>query len=353
MSRPTQAPFRGVLAGAAALGAIAIAAVLGLAGPAAREPAGRDGVHDVAERDVAERGDPSGEPHRDGAPPRSPAPSRARFDAQRAFTDLRDQVALGPRPAGSPAAARTRELIRERMVQAGWVVEAHDFEARPPGAPPIAMTNLIATRRGRRPGVILLGAHYDTKAIPGVHFVGANDGASGVALLLELARALGPEPGELTLRMVFFDGEEAAGPTITGEDGLFGSTALAERMERDGTLQNVRALLLFDMIADRDLNLAVDLNSSPALRALLEEKARALVDPSHRLYLTDDHMPFRRRGLDEVLALIDFQYGARTSPGPRWHTAADDLTGVSAQSLNAVGAVALELVAALEATVAP
>ena len=277
-----------------------------------------------------------------------PAATAPRFDAQRAFLDLRDLVAIGPRPAGSAGAARTRELIRTRMTQVGWVVASHAFSAGPPGADPIAMENLIATRRGRSDATLVLAAHYDTKPIPGIEFVGANDGASGVALLLELARALGPEPSEHTIQMFFFDGEEAVGPSIVASDGLFGSRALAQKMVGDGTLSQVRDLILFDMVADRDLNLATDLNSAPRLREVWRRHAGALLDPAHRMSVVDDHIPFRDAGLDSVLLVIDFQYGARVTPGPTWHTASDTLAAVSAESLGAVGQAAVELVIDLD-----
>jgi glutaminyl-peptide cyclotransferase len=270
------------------------------------------------------------------------------FDAQRAFDDLRAQVEIGPRPAGSEASERTREFIRTRLRQAGWPVEEHVFEAAAPGGAPVRMVNLIASRPGTSDAELWLAAHYDTKPIPGVHFVGANDGASGVAVLLELARALANEPGPLGLKLVFFDGEEAFGPRIGAGDGLFGSRALAERMQREGTLRRIRTLILFDMVADRELTLTVDLNSSPERRAQLEKIAGPLVDREQSMRIVDDHVPFIERGLSDTLLLIDFQYGSRGSPGPLWHTAEDDLRGVSAESLNRIGAVAVELVRSIQ-----
>jgi len=267
------------------------------------------------------------------------------IDAERAFADLRAQVEIGPRPAGSEGAARTRALISERLRQAGWTVEEHVFEA---GSPPVRMINLIGTQQGSGPETVLLSAHYDTKNIPGIRFLGANDGASGVALLLELARVLGPHPGRLTRKLLFFDGEEAFGESITVTDGLYGSTALAQRMYLDGSLRSVRALVNFDMIGDRDLNLAVDLRSSERLRRIVSEVDPTLVDASQQLALVDDHVAFIERGVPDVLGLIDFQFGARFAPGPRWHTEADDLSSVSADSLNRMGRLAIELLRRIE-----
>ena len=277
-----------------------------------------------------------------------PAPVDGPFDGARAFQDLLELVEIGPRPAGSAAAARTRELITQRLRQAGWRVEEDDFRAEALEGPEIEMRNLIGIRTGERSDErILLAAHYDTKRIEGVRFLGANDGASGVALLLELARQLGARPLPLTVWLVFFDGEEAFGPSITASDGLYGSRHLVDRMLEEGTFESIRALLLFDMVADRDLNLAVDRNSSPSLRALLRAEAKALgleglIDPQATLRVVDDHTPFVASGLKEVLALIDFQFGARRTPGPYWHTDRDDLDAVSAESLNSVGRLAVQ-----------
>jgi hypothetical protein len=288
---------------------------------------------------------------RGGESPRAAAPTG--FDGARAFSDLEALVRIGPRPAGSPGAARARGLIRERLRQAGWVVEEHAFDARTSGGKPVPMVNLIARHEGASPERVLLITHYDTKNIPGIAFVGANDGASGTAVLLELARVLAAQKLPLTTELVFADGEEAFGPSITQQDGLYGSTALAERMEQDGSLGQLRSVILVDMVGDRDLNLVVDLGSSPLLRELFAREAQklgqgGLVDEKARMGVIDDHSPFASRGVEHVLALIDFQFGARVSPGPLWHTAGDDLSAVSAASLNSFGGVLVEAVRAIE-----
>jgi Zn-dependent M28 family amino/carboxypeptidase len=266
-----------------------------------------------------------------------------------------DLVAIGPRPPGSEGAQRARDLIRQRLRQAGWPVEEHRFRADLPDGSGLEMVNLI----GRRVGVrseerILIVTHYDTKAIEGIRFVGANDGASGVALLLELARQLGTREPPFTMELVFFDGEEAFGEDITAQDGLYGSRALASRMKQDGTLSGLRALVLVDMVADRDLNLSVDLGSDPALRAIVREEAERLglggiIDPGATLQLVDDHTPFMRMGFREVISFIDFQFGGPYSPGPYWHTARDNLDAVSQESLNSVGRLVVQTLRQIEA----
>jgi len=277
-----------------------------------------------------------------------PAPG---FDGERAYRDLADLVRIGPRPAGSAGAAAAREMIGERLRQAGWRVDDHPLRVET-GGRGIDMKNLIGVMPGERPGLILVGTHYDTKRLPG--FVGANDGASGVAVLLELARTLGDAPRPYTVWLVFFDGEEALGAGITENDGLFGSRALAAQMQREGDLEKIRGFLLVDMVGDRDLGLTEDVNSTPALRQALAEEAERLglegVLGGGSVALIDDHTPFQRLGVEPVLALIDFRFGGggESMPGPLWHTPGDDLSAVSAASLNSVGGLLVELLRRVE-----
>ncbi len=215
------------------------------------------------------------------------------------------------------------------------------------------MSNVIAEREGEREELILLGTHYDTKSIPGVRFLGANDGASGTAVLLELARELAARPLPFGVWLVFFDGEESFGENITAVDGLYGSRALADAMQADGSFERIAALIVVDMVADLDLNLAVDLNSSPMLRRMLRAASEALalesiIDAGVTIRLVDDHTPFRRRGLSAALAVIDFRYGGGGAPGAYWHTAEDDVDKVSAESLNSVGRLLVETLQRVE-----
>lgn len=275
------------------------------------------------------------------------------FDGERAFRDLVEQVRLGPRHPGTPGSVAVRELIRSRLRQAGWSVRDHAFDAELPDGTRVEMLNLIADLPGggrTGEGIALLAAHYDTKHLPEVPgFVGANDGASGVAVLLELARTLPRRTRALGYRLVFFDGEEAFGPDIGPRDGLYGSRELAAQMKADGSLSDVRAFVLIDMVGDADLDLSWGAGSTPELLGPWIELARsrgvALAGP---MGLIDDHVPFVESGVARVLSLIDFRYGGRTSPGWRWHTRGDGLDGVSAASLNAFGGLLVEWLARVE-----
>jgi hypothetical protein len=153
--------------------------------------------------------------------------------------------------------------------------------------------------------------------------------------------------------LVFFDGEEALGADISPSDGLFGSRALAAEMARSGDLERIRALLLVDMVGDRDLHLTEDLSSSATLRQVLAEEAERLglaevLQEGGSAPIVDDHTPFQQQGVEETLLLIDFRFGSESMPGPLWHTRGDDLAAVAAGSLNSVGRLLVELLRRIE-----
>lgn len=272
--------------------------------------------------------EPAGEPGRQAF-----APQRL-FDASRALADVRAQVEIGPRPAGSEASRREVALILARLRGAGLdPVVQHPHR------------NVVATIRGDRPGTVVIGAHHDTRDIPG--FVGANDGASGVAVLLELARLLGglaaegrPLPAP-SITLVFFDAEEARGNRPFEQDGLRGSrqfVRLAATGGRQGSppLRRLRAMYLLDMVGDCDLAIPREANSSPELYRRLEGPAFG----GETAAIADDHLPFREAGIPAV-DLIDFSFGPGPAPGAWWHTPRDTLDKVCGSSLRAAGTAVL------------
>lgn len=270
----------------------------------------------------------------------TPAPAQERFDGARALRHVERLVALGPRPSGSPAAERTREYITAELKRASVDTRVRPFDAATPHGV-VKMANVIAVLPGRRPDVILIGGHYDTKHYKDVRFVGANDGGSSTALLLELARVLARRPREFTYWIAFFDGEEAR-ETWTDRDSLYGSRHLAEELTRTGRLP--RAVIVADMIGDRNLGIRREGHSTPWLTDLLWAAARRLRYDAHFLPETqvveDDHVPFLRAGVPAAL-LIDFDF-------PPWHTADDTLDKVSADSLRIVGEVLLDALPTIE-----
>jgi glutaminyl-peptide cyclotransferase len=260
-----------------------------------------------------------------GSPARPAAVHTDRFDGPAAFELLRRQVELGPRPAGSAESLKLARLLR-RIVPRGR------FQPVPGG-----LHNVIGTVRGREPGYVVVGAHYDTKDIPG--FVGANDGASGTAVVAQLARTI--RRPRHTVHFIFFDGEEAPRgvPDRQFEKrGIRGAKVAAPKFAK------ARAMVLLDFVGDRDLSIPREGNSDPRLWGKLRAAARRVgagrVFPASNFgEVSDDHIPFIREGVPSI-DLIDFDF-------PCWHQLCDDLSGVSERSVNAVGETIYELLKTL------
>ena len=251
----------------------------------------------------------------------TPAAKVDRFDGAAAFRLLRRQIEIGPRPAGSPESQRLARLLK-RIVPRGRYQEVPD-----------GLRNVIGTVRGREPGYIVVGAHYDTKDIPG--FVGANDGASGTAVVAQLARTL--RRPRHTIHYVFFDGEEAPRGIPDAEFaryGLRGSKVAAP------AFRDARAMILLDFVGDKHLAIEregySDVRLWNRLRAVAKRVGAGAVFPaSIQGGVLDDHLPFRRLGVRSI-DLIDFDF-------PCWHRTCDDLSAVSERSVDAVGETMYEL----------
>ncbi len=264
----------------------------------------------------------------------------APFDGAAAFRDLERLVAIGPRPAGSQGAARARAYILGELRAARIRARVEPFEADTPHGR-LSMANVIAVLPGRRPDVIMLAGHYDTKWFRDVHFVGANDGGSSAGLLIELARRLAGRTREFTYWIAWFDGEEAR-EAWSATDSLYGSRWMAADLARQRALP--RALIVVDMIGDRNLAIRREAFSTPWLTDLIWAAAVRRGEAAHFLAeemgVEDDHVPFLRAGVPATL-LIDFDY-------PPWHTAEDTFDKVSPRSLAVVGGVLLEALPAVE-----
>jgi hypothetical protein len=266
--------------------------------------------------------------------------SGGRFDAERAFADLEAQVAIGERPAGSPESRETAELIADRLREAG----VQDVRIQRPHL------NVVGRIPGDESDAIVLGAHHDTKDDVGPGFEGANDGASGVALVLELARALAPRVDGPSIELALFDAEEARGDRDFTQDGTRGSrqyVSYAGRGGRQGSpvLREIGAMVLFDLVGDCSLQIPYEPNSDRDLYEQFVEAARADDDDPAPFQgetdpILDDHIPFAQAGIPAV-DLIDFRFGPGPPPGAYWHTPEDTLDKVCPQSLDAVGEAAL------------
>lgn len=273
-----------------------------------------------------------------------------RVDGAKALRHVEQLVALGPRAAGSRQLEQARRYLESAIAATGLRTERQPFTASTPGGP-LAMTNLLVKIPVQgKPSAkrVLLTGHYDTKRFLDRNFVGANDGGSSAALLLELTRVLAVHRPGMEVWVVFFDGEEAIG-MWSDTDSLYGSRHLARQFQQSGELSKVRALINVDMIGDRDLQLLDEYYSDAGLRQMAREVSVAMGMPRligrELMAVEDDHLPFVRRGVPS-LNLIDFEYG----PGNRyWHTEEDSLDKLSAESLATVGNLVLGILKRLEA----
>jgi glutaminyl-peptide cyclotransferase len=191
----------------------------------------------------------------------------------------------------------------------------------------------------------VIGGHYDTKLFRQFRFVGANDGGSSTALLLELARVLKARRSPLTFEVVFFDGEEALVDWV-GTDHTYGSRHYVAEAQKSGAIKDMRAMVLVDMIGDRDLRIRRESQSTPWLTDTIWATAKRLghgsVFVDEEMFIEDDHVPFLRAGVPAV-NIIDLEYA------PYWHTPDDTLDKGSARSLQIVGDVVLGALPAIEA----
>jgi glutaminyl-peptide cyclotransferase len=249
------------------------------------------------------------------------------FNAHRAFQDVASQVAFGPRTPGSAAHAQVIAYIQKELVKAGWAVQIQSTEWLG-----FSVQNIIATRTSATTR-ILIGAHYDSRLLadqdtgPGRNqpVPGANDGASGVAILLELARTL--PSSSVPVSLVFFDAEDSGG--LDNRQWIMGSQAYVKSLT-----VKPQAAIIVDMVGDANLNIYEERNSNPNLTAEIWAQAAALgygkfFIPTLKYDMIDDHSPFLAAGIPAV-DIIDFDF-------PYWHTSADTLDKVSAQSLQTVG----------------
>jgi len=272
------------------------------------------------------------------------APQRkaSNVDGHLAYSHVERLVALGHRPPGSPAIAKSQAYITEVLKKLNLQVEHQDFLANTPNGP-VSMKNIMGKTRQSGKPVVILGSHYDTRVMTNAAFVGANDGGSSTGLLLELARVLSQRRNAFTVWFVFFDGEEAQ-REWSETDSLYGSRYFAAKLKADGQAQAIKAMVLMDMVGDRDLKLENDASSTPWLMELVR---RSAVELGYSKYLAasqkgmvDDHIPFIRAGIAAV-DLIDYDYGFNNS---LWHTPNDTLDKISPHSLKIVGDIVVRAI---------
>lgn len=269
-----------------------------------------------------------------------PAEKTGGFDGARAYAHVARLVEIGPRPPASDGIKRAQQYIQSELESYGCKVESDDFGADTPIGR-LAMKNIVVKIPGASPNAVLLATHYDTLRLP--NFVGADDGGSSTAVMLELARILCKRKNALSMRIAFFDGEEAL-ENWSETDSRYGSRQMAAQLAASGDLRRIKAMLLADIVGNRNLRIKRESSSTPWLTDLVWSVARRLgygdVFVSVETSIQDDHDSFLKRGVTAV-DVIDLEV-------PYWHTTQDTLDKVSARSLAIVGHVFLESVAELE-----
>jgi Zn-dependent M28 family amino/carboxypeptidase len=274
------------------------------------------------------------------------------FDGQRAYAEVEALVQFSPRDAGTPEGWKAAKYLHRRMQGFGIATDLDTFTDMTPDGEK-TMINVIGTYPGKSKRWIILGSHFDT--MPGIgNFQGANDSGSSTGILLELARMLGESKvtPEVGIIFAFFDGEEGIADYIPG-DGLHGSRHMARQLAESGDHQKIEAMILLDMVGDKDLEFTIPYNSSRELVQAVFEAAHATGHRDHftlsRSVITDDHVPFLQIGIPAI-DLIDFRFGTAPGLNDIWHTEADNLSSISAESLEITGSVTLEVIRKLAMT---
>ena len=259
----------------------------------------------------------------------APSSVQQTFDGQRAYQHVLAQCDLGPRPTGSAAGWATGDYIIAELEELGWAVTSQEFTYKG-----VKGRNIVG-RQGRGP-IVILGAHYDTRPYADYDpvdknqpILGANDGASGVAVLLELACSLDESKLQNEVWLVFFDAEDRG--NLDGWPFSVGAEFFARELE-----EAPEYVVVVDMIGDTDQSIFFEHNSDPALQKQIWAVAAGLgyqeyFVSEYKWSIIDDHMPFAKSGLQAV-DIIDFDY-------PHWHTTQDTPDKVSSESLERVGRV--------------
>ncbi|MBZ5676933.1 MAG: M28 family peptidase [Acidobacteriia bacterium] len=277
-----------------------------------------------------------------------------RFNAQQAYAYTAQIAAFGERWPGSPGHKKTEDLIHQVLQKDGARIEADDFTATTPRGPVMVHNVIGKFNVGTDPKqeILILAGHYDTLFQPG--FIGANDGGSSTAILLAFADALAGQTMKMQIWLVWTDLEEAIN-SFTGDDGLYGSRHLAQKLAANGTRSRVRGFFLLDMIGDKQLGVARETESN---RRLQDFMARAAGQLGYSQYffqyevgIIDDHVPFIRAGIPAV-DVVDARYGRMgptfDSMGEFHHANTDTMDKVSEHSLEVVGKTMLLTVELLD-----
>lgn len=282
-------------------------------------------------------------------------PAQQHFDGDKALEYARQFVAIGPRWPTGPGHVKAEAFLRSYFQRNHDQLEEDSFTADTPIGP-VPLRNFIVRFPGTKPGEIVLGTHYETNyPLRNINFVGANDGGSTTGLLLAIADKLRAQaaqsPGKklpgYSVWLVFFDGEEAI-QQWSNSDSTYGSRHLAARWGRDGTLNQIKAFILADMIGDKNLDIMRESQSTDWLVDVVRQAVRKFGYERSFFQqdepVQDDHLPFVARGVPSI-DVIDLDYGPNNS---YHHTAQDTMDKISAHSLTIDGDVFLETIRLLD-----
>lgn len=283
--------------------------------------------------------------------PAPPAASTGGFDAARAYQHAVNLAAIGPHSAGTDGGRRAQQYIIGQLQGFGCPVEQMDFTARGTPVGDVSMKNIVARIPGASPDILMFTTHFDSKRM--ANFVGADDGGSSTAVMLELARLVCARKNALTVWIAFFDGEEAFNKNWVDPDNTYGSREMAAHMALSGDLPRVRAFILADLVGNRRLRLKRESQSTPWLTDMIWATAARLgygqIFLNEATTIEDDHLAFLHRGIaaSDVIDLEDPQNDNY------WHETSDTIDKVSVKSLAAVGHVLIETLPQLESKFSP
>jgi len=276
------------------------------------------------------------------------------FDAKQAFAYTSQIVAFGERWPGSPGHKKTQALIKQVLAKDGAKIETDTFTATTPRGP-IEVNNIIGkfnVTADPAQQIFILAGHYDTLFKPG--FLGANDGGSSTAILLSFADALAHQKTKMQIWLVWTDLEEAI-ESFQGDDGLYGSRHLAQKLKAAGTVPRIKGFFLLDMIGDKGLGVTRESASTSWLQDFISQAAKQLGYSQYffqdSVEIIDDHVSFKNVGVP-VVDVVDAQFG-RMGPGfdamgEFHHANTDTMNKVSQQSLEIVGKTILLTVELLD-----
>jgi glutaminyl-peptide cyclotransferase len=282
-------------------------------------------------------------------PPAPPEPDPSLFSGERAWEHLEKLVEIGPRVSGTPGAEKARSYIRAELAALGLEADSISFDVENELADGEVEAASFETLRAVMPGesddIVVLAAPYDSRHFESFTHVGANNGASGAALLLEMARVLSVDPIPYTVWFVFLDGDAGRGEDAGPDWQLVGSRVLVKEIQESDALSRLRLMVYFNQVADRDLSIARDLRSDRVVRKSFHRSARKL---GHGSAFPEDqsfsrpsggHGVFMSVGFRRVMLVIDDRFGGDEAPGVYWETEEDTLEQCDPESLAIVGTV--------------